>query len=231
MGLLDRLLGRDSATTPAAAPAQPGATIPTQPSTPPGPLTGTPEASRPSEGEAENQRAIARYQYLLRTAAPEELERVHTEAFAKLTPEQRQQVLADLSATLPAGEKVTSAEPHDLARAATRAELQQPGYLNSTFARQGADGRESPGGGMTMGKVIGGAMIGTIAGAVVASAASNLFSGFGDSPEAQAIGDLGDSPSEWAPGDAVDPGDDNASFFGSGGFFGDDDGDEGGDWI
>ena len=83
----------------------------------------------------EDERAIARYRYLLRTAPPEELERVHAEAFSRLTPEQRAQVLAELSRDLPAGERPPTDDPASMARSATRAELRQPGYLEQTFSR------------------------------------------------------------------------------------------------
>lgn len=249
MGFLDRLLGREplqSQPAPYGPPAgaNGGQAYPSAQATayaPPGK-----SGAEISADDAENQRAIARYQYLLRTASPEDLERVHTEAFAKLSPEQRHQVLTSMSASLPAGEKVASAEPADLARAATRAEMQQPGYMNSTFGQHAAgDQQPQASGGMSMGKVIGGAMIGTIAGVAVTSAASSLFSGFGHSPEGQAIGDSVDYPQDWAAHDAgYEQGladaqamgadtpavDDNDSFFGGGGFF-DDAGDDGDGWI
>ena len=47
--------------------------------------------------------AVERYRYMLRTAPPETIEQAHAEAFAKLTPEQRRKVLADVSAELPPG--------------------------------------------------------------------------------------------------------------------------------
>src|SRR4029453_1152860 len=85
--------------------------------------------------QGDDARAIARYRYLLRTAPPEELERVHAEAFARLSPEQRSQVLAELSRDLPPGERVPADDPASLARTATRAEMRQPGYLEQTFSR------------------------------------------------------------------------------------------------
>ena len=82
---------------------------------------------------SEDERAIARYKYLLRTAPPEDIERVHTEAFAKLSPEQRQMVLQRLNEDLPEGERPRSDQPADLARSATRAEMSRPGYLQGAF--------------------------------------------------------------------------------------------------
>src|SRR5687768_11525237 len=70
--------------------------------------------------------AIERYRYMLRTAPPEALEQAHAEAFAKLTPEQRRQVLAQLSDAAPPAERAAVAatsvdDPQALARVATRA--------------------------------------------------------------------------------------------------------------
>ena len=82
---------------------------------------------------SEDERAIARYRYLLRTAPPEDIEKVHAEAFAKLSPEQRQMVLQRLTEDLPESERPRTDQPADLARSATRAEMRQPGYLQGAF--------------------------------------------------------------------------------------------------
>jgi len=222
MGFLDRLLGRTPTeqhrqdagrdggnTRPAAVPARPPA--------------------------SEEERAVARYRYLLRTAPPEQLEALHAEAFAKLTPEQRQQLLREL-ATVSPGEAGTSAEPVDLARAATRAEMRQPGTLQNTFSRG------SFGGGAGMGGMFAGSMMGTIAGVVIGSAiADALFDGYDQSPEAQDAGDTGgdtgtDSGDTGDGGtDAGDAGSGDAGYAGSGdaGYAGDTGGTDaggGGDW-
>ena len=124
MGFLDRLLGRvPTEQQPQAARAQaPGPTAP---------------ASRPAA--TDDERAVARYRYLLRTAPPEQLEAMHAEAFAALTPEQRQQLLRELATASP-DDAGTSSEPADLARAATRAEMRRPGTLESTFSRGSSAG-------------------------------------------------------------------------------------------
>jgi hypothetical protein len=174
MGFLDRLLGRE--------PREPRAQHEPQ---------HTPFAPhRPQEQAAttEDQRAVARYRYLLRTAPPEALEQVHAEAFSRLTPEQRSQVLAELSRDLPPGEQVPTSDAQSLARTATRAEMRQPGYLERAFSR----GRFGAGPGMGMGGVVMGSMMGTIAGVVVGSAVADaLFDGYGDSPEAAAAEEAG----------------------------------------
>ena len=213
MGFFDRLLGR----TPteqhrhAAGRSAPSAATP----------------SRPPANEEE--RAVARYRYLLRTAAPEQLEALHAEAFAKLTPEQRQQLLREL-ATVSPGEAGTSAEPADLARAATRAEMRQPGTLQNTFSRG------SFGGGTGMGGMFAGSMMGTIAGVVIGSAiADALFDGYDQSPEAQDAGDTGGDTGTDS-GDAgdggTDSGDPGSGDVGDAGYAGDASGtDSGGDWA
>ena len=44
-----------------------------------------------------DEQAIARYRYRLKTAPPETIEQAHAEAFAQLTPEQRQQLLMTIT--------------------------------------------------------------------------------------------------------------------------------------
>ena len=108
MGLMDRLLGR----------------------------SGDDEQQRAGQADAQpltDEQAIERYRYMLRTAPPEDIERAHEEAFAKLTPEQRRLVLEQLSAQVPPGERARSDSPRDLARMATRAEIREPGTMERTF--------------------------------------------------------------------------------------------------
>ena len=215
MGFLDKLLGRE----------------PLQQQRPqqPQPPTGQPYAVPAPRGGAssEDERAIARYKYLLRTAPPEDIERVHTEAFAKLSPEQRQMVLQRLNEDLPEGERPRSDQPADLARSATRAEMSRPGYLQGAFG----GGR---GGGMGMGGMIAGSMLGTIAGVVVGSAlADMMLGGYDSSPEAQEAGDAtadagdtgdaGDAGGDAGDGagDTGDAGGSDFGDFGGGGDFGD----------
>ncbi|HET7399298.1 MAG TPA: hypothetical protein VFJ94_12340 [Intrasporangium sp.] len=190
MGFLDRLLGREPLSS-----SRTGAPAPRDGSLPP--PSGQPYAvPAPSGGASEeDERAIARYKYLLRTAPPEAIEQVHREAFEKLTQEQRQQVLQRMSADLPEAERPTRADPAELARAATRAEMRQPGYLPQAFGGGGMGmGRGGMGmGGMGMGGMFAGSMLGTIAGVVVGSAiADAMMGGFDDSPEAAAAADTGD---------------------------------------
>lgn len=187
MGFLDRLFGGDDAARQA----------------PPVPQnTGYGQAGFGSAGptnqppKSEDELAIERYRYLLRTAPPETIEQVHAEAFSKLTEPQRQQVLAELSAGLPEYERPRSANPQDLARAATRAEYTNPGFMERTL---GPQGRQGPG----IGSMIGSSILGTVVGYVIGSAIVSSFM-------APAFAD--DSGGQDASGDAAvaDPGADAA---------------------
>ncbi|KJK11254.1 hypothetical protein UB45_14995 [Terrabacter sp. 28] len=206
MGFLDKLLGREP--------------LQQQQRTAPAP-TGQPyQVPSPRGGaSSEDERAIARYKYLLRTADPEDIERVHAEAFGKLSPEQRQMVLQRLTEDLPENERPRSDQPADLARSATRAEMSRPGYLQGAFG-----GGRGMGGGMGMGGMIAGSMLGTIAGVVVGSAlADMMLGGYESSPEAQEAGDAGAGDSGDGGGDSGDGGGDaGGSDFGDfgGGDFG-----------
>lgn len=137
-------------------------------------MRGRPARSAMSADE----QAIERYRYLLRTAPPETIEQAHAEAFAKLSPEQRRMVLAELSSDLPEGERAAAMragdDPRALARTATRAEMRRPGTLEQRFGGMGA-----PGMGMGMGGLMAGSFLSTIAGVVVGSAIADAF--FGDS--------------------------------------------------
>lgn len=164
MGFLDRLFGRSSGTSQ----QQP---------------THVPRTPRPVP-QATDEQALARYRYLLRTAPPEQIEATHAEAFARLTPEQRQMLLTQLSQDLPADGAPRSDDPKDLARAATRAELRQPGYLPNRLG-----GMTGPGFGSTFAS----SMLGTVTGVVVGSMIYDaIFDGYDSSPEAMASGDTGE---------------------------------------
>ncbi|HZX42515.1 MAG TPA: hypothetical protein VFE93_11810 [Myxococcaceae bacterium] len=126
----------------------------------------------------EDEQAIERYRYLLRTAPPEAVEEAHAEAFARLTPEQRAEVLRRFGESLPAGELVEAraGDPRAMAQAATRAEIRDPGYLERTLGRGGV----GMGGGL--GGVFGSSLLGSLAGTFLGTAiASHFLHGFGDS--------------------------------------------------
>lgn len=176
MGFLDRLFGGGDDRRPA-------------PQVPQAPYGQAPRASqRPPMSDDEL--AIERYRYLLRTAPPESIEAVHAEAFAKLTPEQRQQVYRSLAEQAPAGEQVTSDDPQVLARAATRQELRQPGSMERAFA----GGPSARPGGPSFGSMVGSSLLGTVAGVVIGSAIAQAFlpdPGAFDAAGAEGAGDAG----------------------------------------
>lgn len=123
--------------------------------------------------------AIARYDYLVKTADPSQLEQIHREAFARLTPTQRAEVEQRLAGDLPPHERPRSAEPDHLARAATRAEMMRPGSLRGVLARVrggagGAGGRARSGAlagvGAGVGVAAAGGLLAAVAGGAVVSA-------------------------------------------------------------
>lgn len=153
----------------------------------------------PPTGQTSDEQAIARYRYLLQTAPPETIEQTHAEAFARLTPEQRQMVLQQLQQVVPEGERgALQNDPQSLARAATRAEVRQPGTMERTFGGMG--------GGMGFGGMMASSFLGSIAGVVVGSAIAQSFfgdAGFGGQEAADANQDSGETG-----GDSADAGGD-----------------------
>ena len=180
MGFLDRLLGREDDTNQQRSTqsygqqlyGQQSYDVPPPPPQAPGRTAGRRERS-------EDEIAVERYQYLLRTAPPETIEQVHAEAFTKLTPEQRDLLFQKLTAET--NETPADDSPDALARSATRAEMQQPGILNRAFGPGGQQGGRQ--GGPSFGSMVGGSLLGTVAGYVIGSAIVSSFlpmGGFGD---------------------------------------------------
>ena len=162
MGFLDRLLGREEG----------------------------PSARRaaPAVDRSEDEIAVERYEYLLRTAPPEAIEKVHTEAFSKLTPQQRDILFDKLTENATTAERPADAEPATLAKAATRAELQQPGTLTRTLGSSALGGAGGPG----LGGMFASSLLGSVAGFVIGSALVSAFMpvDFGnDGPNANANAD------------------------------------------
>jgi hypothetical protein len=177
MGFLDRLFGTDEA---------------------------APDASRRRPAN-EDERAVERYRYLLRTAPPETIEQVHAEAFSKLSESQRALVYEELSKGSATGERPLSSEPATLARAATRKEMRDPGSLERSLA------------GPSFGAMVGSSLLGTVAGYVIGSALVSAFLPWdgGASSEAGDSGSQGDAGSADA---SVDAGSDFGGDFGGGDF-------------
>jgi len=169
--------------------------------------------------------AVERYRYLLRTAPPETIEQVHTEAFAKLTPEQRDLLFRELSANAAEGDKPASNEPRALAVSATRSELRNPGTMERSMGG---------GGGIGFGGMLASSLLGTVAGFVIGSALVSAFMPDAGATDASAdgaeSGDAGGNASGDTGGDTGgDVGGDAGGDFGGGfGDFGG--GDFGGDF-
>lgn len=185
MGILDKLLGRDDEQPIAARKPDPG------------------------PARSEDEQAIDRYRYMLKTAPPETIEQAHAEAFAKLTPQQRNMLLQELSTEIPEQERAAGTvsgqtDPQSLARLATRAEVRRPGTMERVFGGMGRRG-------MGMGGLMAGSFLSTVAGVVVGSAIAQSF--FGDAGSGDAGGadpgseDLAHDASADGPGDANDFGD------------------------
>lgn len=174
MGFLDRLFGTEQDAAPATSRRRP-----------------------PNEDE----RAVERYRYLLRTAPPETIEQVHAEAFSRLSESQRALVYEELSKGSATGERPLSSEPATLARAATRKEMRDPGSLERSLARP------------SFGAMVGSSLLGTVAGYVIGSALVSAFLPWDGGASSDASGDSGS--------DAGDTATDASSDFGGGDFGGD----------
>src|SRR5690349_17938531 len=122
-------------------------------------------SSQPAGGASGDEQAIARYRYLLRTAPPEAIEEAHAEAFARLTPEQRQRLLQELASDMGDAERSAAYRageaPGALARVATRAELREPGAMERAWNRMAM-----PGAGMGFGGMFAGSLLASMAGSV-----------------------------------------------------------------
>lgn len=164
---------------------------------------------------SEDEQALERYRYMMKTAPPETIEQAHQEAFARLTPEQRQQVLQELARSAPASERASveatsSEDPRAMARVATRAEVRQPGVMERTLGGTGA--------GMGMAGSLLSSFAAGFVGSMVAQSFFSAIGGFGgDEPGA----DHGSTDESTAQNDAEPDVEDNGGYsdFGDGGDF------------
>ena len=170
-----------------------------------------PQPEQSSDQQADEQ-ALARYRYMLATAPPEDIERAHEEAFARLTPEQRREALKALAQHVPAGE-IRGDDPASLARAATRAEVRQPGTIERAWGAGGA------------GFGLGSWFLSTLAASFIGTAIAQSFfdndDGRGDSGDSASDGDTsGDAGSQTADAQEADWGSDSGDAGDVGGDFG-----------
>jgi hypothetical protein len=161
-----------------------------------------------------DEQALQRYRYMLQTAPPETIEQAHADAFSRLTPEQRRQVLAELVQAVPneeraAAERTSVDEPKALARLSTRAEIRQPGFMERVLGTRG------PG--------LAGSLLASFAagfvGSMVAQSFFSAMEGFGADEEG-ALGDEGALAQDGnpVPSDEVGFGDEGTFDFGGGDF-------------
>ena len=135
-----------------------------------GAAAATPAAPAGTAPTAADRAAIARYEYLLQTSDPHQVEAIHREAFARLTPQQRAQVQAGMRSELRPAEQPRTADAPDLARAAARTEALRPGTMAGLLARVGRSRSGSSGGlGRSAALVGAGGVLGAVAGAAVVS--------------------------------------------------------------
>ena len=161
------------------------------------------------DARSDDEIAVERYRYLLRTAPPETIEQVHAEAFSKLTQEQRDLLFAQLSEN--ASEAPRDSTPAALASAATRQELRNPGTMERSFGGSG---------GMGFGGMMAGSLLGTVAGFVVGSALVSAFMpdfGGDSASDASAEGGGGESSADSGADSGGDTGADGGGDFGGGG--------------
>jgi len=196
MGFLDRLFRRDEQGSTSQA-------------------RTAPTAHGAAPQRTDDEIAVERYQYLLRTAPPETIEQVHTEAFAKLTDQQRDLFVQRLTENATPSERPADAAPATLAKAATRAELREPGTLERTLGRQGQ-------GGLGFGGMVGSTILGTVAGYVIGSALVSAFMPDPGATDAAASDSGTDSGGDSANDTSTDAGADTGADSGadSGGDFG-----------
>jgi hypothetical protein len=179
-----------------------------------------------SAARTDDEIAVERYRYLLRTAPPETIEKVHEEAFSQLSVEQRKMLFAQLSADAPRGDAPKADDAHSLAVSATRSEMRRPGTMEKSLtnvsAANGQAGGPAVGAAPGFGSMFGSSLLGSIAGYVIASTLMSAFmpSFAGDSGAAD--GSQAGSEGGDGSGDAGAGGGDSSGEFASadGGFDG-----------
>ncbi|MCS5720163.1 hypothetical protein N1027_18685 [Herbiconiux sp. CPCC 205763] len=139
-----------------------------------------PHADAP-EAKPADERAVAEYERLLRTAPPETIEKVHVEAFARLTPEQLDILYDRFTANASTAEdRPADARPATLAKTATQVEQKKPGTLQRVM---GDDASAS-----TLNTYVGLSILDTV---IWYSIASTLWTGFDQGAGGEG-GDVGD---------------------------------------
>ncbi|ROS74862.1 hypothetical protein EDF24_2299 [Curtobacterium sp. PhB130] len=165
----------------------------------------------------EDQQAVDRYRYLLRTAPPERIEEVHAEAFERLTPEQRRMVYDEFTRTAPPGDAPRGDDARSLAQSATRSEIRQPGFMERSLGGMNGGTNGGMGGGFgqrqgpSFGSMIGASILGTVAGYVIGSTLMSAFL-----PDPSSFDGGTDASGDASDGGSGDTGAENASWDDSG---------------
>jgi len=134
---------------------------------------------------------MARYTYLLRVAPSDALRDAHREAFAALSPDQRQSLFLRLEHDLPPALRPPTADPADLAQAAFAAELLNHGHLVRVLRRPGqgvTEGHAFATGDAQGALLYAHSLLPSVAAVVAASpAVTPSLAGFANSPEAAQV--------------------------------------------
>jgi hypothetical protein len=159
-------------------------------------MTGFGRTNPSQPAQSADEQALTRYRYMLNTAPPETLEQAHAEAFAQLTPEQRRQLLQAMRDDVPPSERAMAeqggATPEALARMATRAEIRKPGSTERMFGHAG---------GASLGGVMAGSLLSSIAGAVIGSMIARQFFNDPGAAAAESSAEQGAQDAELGDGD------------------------------
>ncbi|SDZ54578.1 hypothetical protein [Herbiconiux ginsengi] len=155
----------------------------------------TPASASRTPAKPADERAVAEYERLLRTAPPDTIQKVHVEAFSKLTPEQLDILYDRFTANASTAEdRPADARPATLAKTATQVEQKKPGTLQRVL------GDDATGDGFNT--YLGLSILDTV---IWYSIASTLWTGFdagsGDSGDGGDGGAGGDDGSDGASGD------------------------------
>jgi hypothetical protein len=171
--------------------------------------------------QSSDEQALERYRYMLSTAPPEDIERAHEEAFARLTPDQRRQALQALAQVVPPSE-IRGDDPASLARTATRAEIRQPGTIERAWGT-------GAGAGMGMGSWFLSTLAASFIGTAIAQSFFDNDAGYDQASDQTADqgsdtgeGDTADYGGDEYGGDTGDSGDFGGGDFGGGDFGGGD---------
>ncbi|MFB2600309.1 hypothetical protein ACEXQE_21160 [Herbiconiux sp. P17] len=128
----------------------------------------TPSTATSAPAKPADERAVAEYERLLRTAPPDTIEKVHVEAFSKLTPAQLDILYDRFTANASTAEdRPADAQPATLAKTATQVEQKKPGTLQRVMGDDASSG--------TLNTYVGLSILDTV---IWYSIASTLWTGF-----------------------------------------------------